>query len=293
MLNYDTARPILDQAVFYEEYRLIRTCMDFFSDNATASLKRLNGYHLTRETLQLILDCDTLGVNEVCVFEACASWAEEECRIRDIPVNPENKRTILGPLLKKIRFCSMTHVEMASVVSPLGVLTPDEELKTFRFLGNPDKSQAPFLHEKRRPLELYAMMPTDICIESQKNDVLNLLKDFHISVTCPRAFTLIGFVFNQKGQFQVKLNHTVTEKFSLCEKGVYVYLTKPLHCYKENTIDIQVDNNGRRTKNTVEPDTHKILCKTTPSTEDSNTLVLNVKRYNGVLLPFDGLLLTL
>ena len=83
-------------------------------------------------------------MGEVDIYRFCDIWAEEECTIRDVPVNGSNKRNMLSPLLRKIPFCSMTQEQFTTEVSGEGLLNGQEELQIFRFFCAVDKSNPPF-----------------------------------------------------------------------------------------------------------------------------------------------------
>ena len=50
-------------------------------------------------------------------------WSEAECVRQSLPVTPENKRSVLGNVLTKIRFPLMTVEEFAQGPAQSGVLT--------------------------------------------------------------------------------------------------------------------------------------------------------------------------
>ena len=97
------------------------------------------------ETLSAVLDRDSLRVKESKLFSSLvkydspslrrqssllfnffsssARWGEAECMRQNLPVTPENKRTVLGSMLTKIRFPLMTVEEFAQGPAQSGILS--------------------------------------------------------------------------------------------------------------------------------------------------------------------------
>ena len=142
-LNDHTAASFLDQAVFFNEEKLIQKCLGFLSTNASRKLKTVTDYHVSKETLKVIVNCELIicEVYAFCIFEICNSWADVECENKGLDKSGQNKRDLLGSIVSKIQFHSMTNEEIASAVSKSGLLTMQEELEVFRFINT--KPQSP------------------------------------------------------------------------------------------------------------------------------------------------------
>lgn len=65
------------------------------------------------DTLCVVLKRNTLRVREAPLFLAVLRWSVEECRRRNLIVNADNQRIVLGRALHMIRFPLMTIDEFA------------------------------------------------------------------------------------------------------------------------------------------------------------------------------------
>jgi len=81
---------------------------------------------------------DTLNAKEVELFEIVLAWAKEECKRKELEGTPENLRQVLQHILPHIRFPVMTTEDVAISVTPSGVLTPEQTLGLFTYLGQKD-----------------------------------------------------------------------------------------------------------------------------------------------------------
>lgn len=68
-------------------------------------------------------------------------WAEQECVRQQLPITPENQRSVLGMALSLIRFPLMTVEEFASGPAQSNILTDREVVSLFLyFIVNPKPS---------------------------------------------------------------------------------------------------------------------------------------------------------
>ena len=238
-MNSDSVVTVLDLGVLYEEERLVKTCINLIVYGAPENLDLLKEHHVSERTLKMLINCSALAVKETELFKICDTWANVECRKRELEVNQANKREVLDGILPGIRFCSMTVEEMARDVSPTGLLTTQEELKIYRSFGSADKSDAPFPHEKRTTTKLRVSLP---------NDVMNAPYEqvFHIRFSCSNEFILLGFEFIERGVIQVDFDHCTREQFSVAAPPCIIYLTKPRIYRAMDRFDIRRGSRGDR-----------------------------------------------
>lgn len=85
-----------------------------------------NFTNLSHDALLEVVQHQVLSIKEGTLFDCCMMWAEEECKSRELPVSSENKRLVLGPVLKNIRFAfiSRNAEDLSQKVD--GVLNPNQ-----------------------------------------------------------------------------------------------------------------------------------------------------------------------
>ena len=279
---------ILDQALFYNEDSLVDFCMDFLTKNTVKSFKSLENHHCNIDTLKLIVGCKKLQIDEKSIFELCNSWATVECKAKDMPANGENKREVLGPVLKEIRFVDMSSEEIACVVAPSGLLTLQEEVDVYRYLNGSKQagtiSQLEPRNAARRAKlsEHYLMFPAGFSAKKKASVgwVEYANHSFQVQLSCSKESTLLGFSFAQTGYFRISLNGTDQFEGQVSHVGQKVYLVRPF--VFKNELHIK-DLSTQRCCPYL-GDVYHICgyCK-------SGT-TLSVRRSEGV--PFDGLMLS-
>lgn len=91
------------------------------------------------DTLSAVLDRDSLRIKEAKLFSAVLRWSEAECSRQSLPSgSAENKRSVLGRVLRQIRFPLMTVEEFAQGPAQSGILTDRECVSLFlHFTVNP------------------------------------------------------------------------------------------------------------------------------------------------------------
>ena len=313
-MNADTVAPILDQGVFYNEEKLIRQCLDFLSANPTKNLAKVNDYHVSKETLDIMVDCESIVVDEVCIFNMCNSWAVMECAKKGLDATAENKRDMLGSTLNKIRFCSMGNGEIASMVSESGLLTIKEELDVFRFINGSHKTTAIFPFKKRSVVKI--LLPPRFNNVSQQNKRYYIAfmsrksttsDIFQVRLTCrPMTFKLLGLTFRETGTFQIKINEYETETVCVYDLNVTVYLRRPTMCdlnyglaiqgsgIKESTLLPLPEPKWQPHTEDIPPDYAVEECSVTGTHSPCDpNVTFNVKKVGNVVVPLAGFIVTL
>ena len=82
-------------------------------------------------TLDSVLNRETLNCKELHLFQAALNWAAAECVRKDLEPTPLNKRAVLGNSLYSIRIPTMSLEEFADTAAQLGVLTQQEIIDIF------------------------------------------------------------------------------------------------------------------------------------------------------------------
>ncbi len=88
-----------------------------------------------KRVLQLV-QRSTLNIKEGDLFEAVVAWGKAEAKRQTIEATPENLRTkILDKVLGHVRFPCMAMDEVATKVTPTQILTGEQMLQVFTYLG--------------------------------------------------------------------------------------------------------------------------------------------------------------
>ncbi|CAH1254088.1 BTB/POZ domain-containing protein 2-like [Branchiostoma lanceolatum] len=148
-LSSDNAFMLLTQARLFDEPQLAQLCLETIDKNTSEALAAEGFVDIDLDTLNVVLERDTLGIRECKLFVAVVRWAEHECQRQQLAATPENKRRALGQALRLIRFPLMTIEEFASGPAQSGILTDREVVSLFlHFTVNP-KPTVEFLDSPR------------------------------------------------------------------------------------------------------------------------------------------------
>ena len=233
-VNGLTWAEILDHAVFFNEASLTKACLRYLTCGKRLETEGLEEYHITRQTVEVILDYDQLSMREVDIFKFCQTWSEQECEEKDIPVNMANKRKMLGPLLRKIPFCSMKQEEFVTEVSGQNFLNGQEELQVLRYLCAADKSNPPFPCMKQRETK-------NLTASLHLPDVWDISQGgvYTFSIKCTtQGFTLIGLTFTEPGSFLVSYG-SIVECLEVQPETLTVYLKEAVYSEAGTMLKIQ------------------------------------------------------
>lgn len=113
------------------------------------------------------------------MFDALNDWAGKECKRKELPDTPQNRRLMLGDSLGKVRFLTLSVTELAEGPIKSGVLTNDESLALLlRLVSGQGPVPSGFSTETEpRCLNHFS---TDCCVR-RKNFQLN----FDLLSLCP------------------------------------------------------------------------------------------------------------
>jgi len=137
-LSPDNAFMLLTQARLFDEPQLAALCLETIDKNTPEALAADGFTDIDIDTLEAVLDRDSLRIKESKIFAAIVRWSEAECQRQALPVTSENKKSVLGRVLTKIRFPLMTVEEFAQGPAQSGILTDRETVSLFlHFTVNP------------------------------------------------------------------------------------------------------------------------------------------------------------
>lgn len=148
-LGADNAVMLLTQARLFDEPQLAALCLDTI-DKDTAEALAADGFtDVDLDTLNCVLERDTLRIREAKLFQAVVRWTEAECARQQLPVTPENQRAVLGSALSLIRFPLMSVEEFAVGAAQSGILTDREVVSLFLYFTVNPKPEINFLDTPR------------------------------------------------------------------------------------------------------------------------------------------------
>ncbi|VDK65675.1 unnamed protein product [Onchocerca ochengi] len=148
-LGADNAFMLLTQARLFDEPQLASLCLDIIDRNTIEALNAEGFTEIDLDTLCVVLKRNTLRVREAPLFLAVLRWSVEECRRRNLIVNADNQRIVLGRALHMIRFPLMTIDEFAQHAAQTGILTDRELVSLFLYFTVNPKPQIEFLDVPR------------------------------------------------------------------------------------------------------------------------------------------------
>ncbi|XP_068606664.1 BTB/POZ domain-containing protein 3a isoform X1 [Brachionichthys hirsutus] len=151
-LSARNACVLLSQSCLFEEAELTQRCWEVVDAQAELALRADGFCDIDAQTLESILRRETLNAKETAVFQAALSWAEAECRRRDLAPTVENKRLVLGKAIYLIRIPAMALEDFADGPAQAGVLTLNETNDVFLWFTAANKPELRFCSAARKGL---------------------------------------------------------------------------------------------------------------------------------------------
>ncbi|KAL3114509.1 hypothetical protein niasHT_011638 [Heterodera trifolii] len=126
------------QALLFELEDYAIKCLRYICQNAVQLFGSGNFLQIDQNVLYNLLDSDRLLLSdEFELWKAALRWADEKCRQNGIECSSDNRRSVLGPALFKIRFPNIHEEDFAKCVVPSGLLTMEEVLGIYQFNSHP------------------------------------------------------------------------------------------------------------------------------------------------------------
>ncbi|PSN29025.1 BTB/POZ domain-containing protein 2 [Blattella germanica] len=148
-LGSDNAFMLLTQARLFDEPQLAALCLEMIDKNTTEALGADGFTDIDLDTLNAVLERDTLRIREAKLFQAVVRWSEAECSRQQLPATPENKRSVLGRALTLVRFPLMSVEEFAVGAAQSGLLSDREVVSLFLYFTVNPKPAVGFLEVPR------------------------------------------------------------------------------------------------------------------------------------------------
>ncbi|KOB76781.1 BTB/POZ domain-containing protein 2 [Operophtera brumata] len=148
-LGTDNAFLLLTQARLFDEPQLAALCLEMIDKNTADALNAEGFTDIDQDTLNAVLERDTLRIREAKIFGAVLRWSEAECIRRQLPVTPTNQRMVLGRAFNAIRFPLMSVEEFAMGPAQSGLLDDREIVQLFLYFTVNPKPNVGFLDTPR------------------------------------------------------------------------------------------------------------------------------------------------
>ncbi|PWA29620.1 hypothetical protein CCH79_00007775 [Gambusia affinis] len=130
-LEAKNACVLLSQSRLFEEPELTQRCWEVIDAQAELALRSEGFCEIDLQTLEIILQRETLNTDEVVVFDAVMNWAAAECRRQGLGATTTNKRDVLGKALFLVRIPTMSVEEFANGAAQSDILTLEETHNVF------------------------------------------------------------------------------------------------------------------------------------------------------------------
>ena len=128
----ENAFAVLESAIQFDEKELETKCWDIVHLYTNEAVTSQHFNYISKGTLDSLLKCDTLNINESELFKAVLKWCDHECSKNHLKATSENRRAVLGDALYQIRLLSMSQKEFTQCVSSSELLTAEEMIPLYQ-----------------------------------------------------------------------------------------------------------------------------------------------------------------
>ncbi|XP_055348229.1 BTB/POZ domain-containing protein 6-like [Paramacrobiotus metropolitanus] len=146
-LNPNNCLVILEQALYFDD--TVQKCLDIMDSWSEAIMRSEHFMGIGQETLQMILQRDTLSVEENEIYVGVESWATAACSRNGMDPSAANRRQMLGSALFLVRFPLMTCSQLADGPGTSGLLSDAELCSLFMYGNGKEKPPLPFSTQRR------------------------------------------------------------------------------------------------------------------------------------------------
>ncbi|XP_055355076.1 BTB/POZ domain-containing protein 6-like [Paramacrobiotus metropolitanus] len=132
---------------------IVDKCMDIVDEFADAILRSEQFNSIGHDSLLMILQRNSLSVDENVVYVAVENWSMEACEKRSLEQSTANRREMLGAALFLVRFPLLNDIELAVGPVQSALLLSTELRDLFLYKHAPEKPALPFSTEPRRYIQ--------------------------------------------------------------------------------------------------------------------------------------------
>jgi len=200
-----------------------RTLMLEYVDIYLKKILTVGKFNTLPEPILLqIVKRDTLNIKEIELFEAIVAWGKEQLKANSETQDANNLKKVLVEILPHVRFPVMSTEEVAVTVAPTGVLSSEQTLLLFTYLGQSDggqpklPAQLKFLTKKRKGRLPPAWFKFD---ETMKHTSLVLAEEGTMITSSASTYQpCFGNIELKEGihEWEIVLQHYYSHSYSVC-----------------------------------------------------------------------------
>ncbi|XP_055352956.1 BTB/POZ domain-containing protein 6-like [Paramacrobiotus metropolitanus] len=162
-LDADNCLRTLEEALHWHADKIVEKCWALVDSKAEEIMQSAQFTAISLDTLQKILQRNTLLIGEFEIYTAVEKWATEECARRGVSSSPAVRRVVLDAALFLVRFPLLTHAQLADGPGQSGLLSESQLLSLFLYKDAAVKPELPFSTERRTEFktgeEVFVHMP--------------------------------------------------------------------------------------------------------------------------------------
>lgn len=149
LLAQEKVWSFLMYGIFHSERDLIKRCWKYIDEECETAVTQDDFFDLDDRMLEELLDRDSLRVDEITLFNACVKWSGKECARQRISSSAKNRRSVMDPFIRKIRFPLMSATEFGEGPAVSEILTHKEVSELFRSITLNKRDMTDFAHKPR------------------------------------------------------------------------------------------------------------------------------------------------
>ena len=144
---------LLSESRLFEEPELMQRCWEVIDAQAEEALESEGFVDIDYNTLETVLQRETLNAKEISLFNATKRWAVAQCYRNALESTADNQRHVLGRALYMIRLPAMELKDFANGPAQSDILTLNETTDIFLHYTASNKPQLPFPTQPRGGLK--------------------------------------------------------------------------------------------------------------------------------------------
>lgn len=237
--------------------RLQKSCLRMIELDTIKAFESDFFFDIDCDVLRAVLSRDSLDCEEIDIFHYASQWAEEECLRQGIAkdaITGKDKRNVLADALHLIRMPTMSVKDFASGPALSGILTEEETINLFIYLGaqiNENHIPFPFSCRTRRghPHMCNRFIDSDRIFDSQAR--LNI---HAIEFSVNKPIFLVGYRIYSARVTSVEWTHDIDLQVKLereNESGIIETLAESQQIVP--VVDENCENETNRSKEILFP----------------------------------------
>ncbi|KAL4224244.1 BTB (POZ) domain containing 6b [Mactra antiquata] len=136
----DNVCVVYEHAKMYDMNSLVKSCFELMIKDSSAVCNADSSVCLSHDSLLEFLSSEHLTGEELDHFRFVNKWANQKCLSSSMEPTSENKRKVLGEIIKLISYQLIKAEDFARIVIPTKLLSAKEESQIFQYIVTRDKS---------------------------------------------------------------------------------------------------------------------------------------------------------